>query len=235
MLEGCGRMIGPYRCCTVVCGDCLQLMRELPDGCVDAVITDPPYGLGEAAGKNLSRGLLADPTDYGYATWDDEPCPQLAIDEIRRVSITQVIFGGNFFHLPPTPCWLVWDKRNNGDFADCELAWTNLPKAIRIIHWLWNGMIRKNHEERFHPTQKPLGVMEWCIQQAGNLETILDPFLGSGTTAVAAKKLGRHFLGFEISPEYCRIAEERIALVEAQPTLFEKPAEQMTLNREEGT
>lgn len=132
--------------------------------------------------------------------------------------------------LPQSRCWLVWDKQNgNNDYADCELAWTNLDKAVRRIYWQWHGMIRKGDDERVHPTQKPEGVMAWCIQQAGMPETILDPFLGSGTTAVAAKKLGRHFLGFEISPEYCRIARERIALVEAQPSLFEPKPEQLEI------
>lgn len=226
----CGRKIGPYDCCSVVCGDCLELMREIPDGVVDAVITDPNYGIREARKDNASRSCLAVSRDYPIESWDDVPCNPEQIAEIRRISIHQVIFGGNYFELPPTSCWLVWDKQNgDNDFADCELAWTNLDKAVRRIYWQWHGMIRKGNEDRFHRTQKPLGVMEWCIRQAGNPQTIVDPFAGSGTTLVAAKKLGRHFLGFEISEEYCKIARERIARIEAQPTLFESKPEQMKL------
>ena len=226
-MTGCGRKLGPYDCCTVIQGDCLELMKALPDGCVDACITDPPYGIGEARANNPSRSCLATSRNYGVSDWDDTPCSAEALDALRRISVVQVIFGGNYFSLPPTKCWLVWDKQNGeNDFADCELAWTNLDKAVRRIYWQWHGMIRKNNEERFHPTQKPLGVMEWCIRQAGNPETILDPFLGSGTTAVAAKKLGRHFLGFEISETYCQIARERIALVDMQPSLFQPQPEQ---------
>lgn len=226
---GCGRKIGPYDCCSVVCCDCLEAMRVLPDGCVDAVITDPPYGIGESNERALSRGKMAPARDYGHFDWDKEPASAEQIAELRRISRSQVIFGGNYFDLPPSSCWLVWDKLNgDNDFADCELAWTNLKKAVRRIRWLWNGMIRQDSEERFHPTQKPLGVMMWANQQL-EAKTILDPFCGSGTTLVAAKKLGRHFLGFEISEEYCRIARERIALAEAQPSLFEAAAEQLRL------
>jgi predicted RNA methylase len=184
----CERKIGPFDCCSVVQGDCLELMKQLPDGCVDAVITDPPYGIREASGKNASRGHKAAARNYGVSDWDDSPCSTEQISELRRVSGVQVVFGGNYFELPPSKCWLVWDKRTKSDFSDCELAWTNLPT-----------------------------------------DTILDPFAGSGTTLVAAKKLGRHFIGFEISPEYCQIARDRLARIDAQPSLFTQPPQQMTI------
>jgi DNA modification methylase len=226
----CTRKIGPYPCCSVVEGDCLELMKALPDGCVDAVITDPPYGIGESNEKNLSRGKKATPKDYGHYEWDNEPASPEAISELRRVSRLQVVFGGNYFELPPSSCWLVWDKQNGAnDFADCELAWTNLDKAVRRIYWMWNGMIRRGNEERFHPTQKPLGVMKWCIEQAGFPETILDPYAGSGTTGAAAKELGIHYLLFEREPRNVEISRKRIALVEAQPNLFQPKAEQLSL------
>jgi DNA modification methylase len=227
---GCGRKIGDFDCCSVVEGDCLGLLSVLGDKSISAIITDPPYGIREARANNPSRSCLAQSRDYGVSAWDDQPCSPEQIAAIRRVSRKQVIFGGNYFELPPSSCWLVWDKQNGAnDFADCELAWTNLDKAVRRIYWQWHGMIRQGNEERFHPTQKPEGVMRWCIQQAGDVDTILDPFCGSGTTLVAAAKLGRHFLGFEISPEYCAIARKRIAAVEAQPNLFAPKAEQLAL------
>lgn len=196
----------------VICGDADDVFRELPDGCFDAVVTDPPYGLREARGKNKSRGQLATPKDYGVSDWDDKPCSPEQLAHMRRVSQWQVIFGGNFFELPPSSCWLVWDKLNSGDFADCELAWTNLKKAIRCIRHRWNGMIREGNEKRYHPTQKPLAVMRWCIRQLpDDVKLILDPFGGSGTTAIAALHEGRHCLVIEQDPAYCEVIRNRVA------------------------
>ena len=213
--------------CTLYQGDCLEIMPTL--GKVDAVVTDPPYGLGEAAGKNLSRGNLALVGDYGSLDWDNEPCSAEKIDAMRAISRWQIIFGGNYFNLPPTPCWLIWDKKNgNNDFADCELAWTNLRKAVRRIEWLWNGMIRKGDDVRQHPTQKPVGVMEWCIKHLPDTsETILDPFMGSGTTGVACVKTGRKFIGIELEPKYFDVACKRIEDAYKQPDMFVPQPEKM--------
>ena len=206
---------------TLYCADCMEILPTL--GKVDAVVTDPPYGLGESnRKKHMSRGQLADPVDYGDYDWDERPCSPEQITAMRICSRHQIIFGGNYFNLPPTPCWLVWDKLNGeNDFADCELAWTNLDKAVRRIRWLWNGMIRRGHEERYHPTQKPLGVIEWCINHLPpETLTILDPFMGSGTTGVACAKLGRKFIGVEIEERYFSIACRRIEEAYRQPRLF---------------
>lgn len=191
-------------------GDCIEIMRAMPDGAFDAVVTDPPYGLGEAAGKNKSRGKVAPARDYGDADWDDQPATPEQIAEIRRVSRWQIIFGGNYFELPPQSCWLVWDKLNSGDFADCELAWTNLPRAVRRIAWRWNGMIREGKEPRYHPTQKPVGVMLWSLEWLPDGKTILDPFAGSGTTGVAAIRQGRTFVGIEREREHFDTACARL-------------------------
>jgi DNA modification methylase len=190
-------------------GDCSKILPLL--GKVDAVVTDPPYGIGEAAGKNRSRNQLAKATDYGDDTWDDQPCSPEMISAIRDSSKWQIIFGGNYFQLPPSSCWLIWDKLNSGDFADCEIAWTNLKKAIRIKRHRWNGMIREGSEERVgHPTQKPLELIIWCIGHVEIATTILDPFTGSGTTGVAAIRLKRRFIGIEIEEKYCKIAAKRL-------------------------
>ena len=209
---------------TLHCGDCREILPTLPK--VDAVVTDPPYGIGENSRKVASRGKLARPIDYGDFDWDREPPDAEIIRLIRSRSIWQIFFGGNFFELPPSSCWLVWDKKNGtNDFADCELAWTNLPKAVRRIEWLWNGMIRKGDDVREHPTQKPEGVMMWCIEQLpADAQSILDPFMGSGTTGVAAVKLGRKFIGIEIEPKYFDIACRRISEALKKPDMFiEKP------------
>jgi DNA modification methylase len=195
---------------TLILGDCRDILPTLSG--VDAVVTDPPYGIGEAAGKNKSRSNLAVARDYGDDAWDNEPCSPEIIAEIRRCSEWQIIFGGNYFQLPPSSCWLVWDKQNGeNDFADCELAWTNLQKAVRRIYWRWAGMLRKGSEDRVHPTQKPVGVMEWCLSHLpATVETVLDPFAGSGTTGVACVRRGLRFIGIEREPKYFEIALRRI-------------------------
>jgi site-specific DNA-methyltransferase (adenine-specific)/modification methylase len=205
---------------TLYLGCCQEILPTL--GKFDACITDPPYGIGEAAGKNASRTNKAVAKDYGFATWDDKPIS----DELILLAISKgenaVVFGGNYYALPPTSCWLVWDKENgDNDFADCELAWTNMKKAVRRLRFMWNGMLRQNNEQRGdHPTQKPIGVMKWCIKQAGMPDTIIDPFMGSGTTGVAAVQMGRKFTGIEINETYFDIACRRIEEAQRQLRLF---------------
>ena len=202
-------------------GDCRDILPTL--GKVDAVITDPPYGIGEAAGKNKSRGKLAVAKDFGNDTWDDEPISDELIQTVRGAGKWVVIFGGNYYALPPAKCWLVWDKENGDtDFADCELAWTNLPKAVRRIRYMWNGMLRANGEQRGdHPTQKPVGVMSWAINHVPPpCSSILDPFMGSGTTGVACANLGRSFIGIEREPKYFDIACRRIDDAQRQQRMF---------------
>jgi DNA modification methylase len=192
-------------------GDCRDVLPSLSG--VDAVVTDPPYGIGEAAGKNKSRGNLAVAKDYGCDSWDDKPMCGDVLAEVLRVATWQIIFGGNYYDLPPTSCWLVWDKLNGtNDFADCELAWTNLKKAVRRIQFRWNGMIRDGYDgERVHPTQKPVDVMQWCLSHLpANSDVILDPFMGSGTTGVACIRTGRKFIGIEKEKKYFDIAVKRI-------------------------
>jgi len=227
----------------IILGDCLDVMREMPDKCVDLVLTDPPYGIGEAAGKNRTRGSSAGAnkwkgsrnttgvgvpsTDFGYSEWDDKiPSPE-HFREILRVSKNQIIFGGNYFieHLSNSPCWLVWDKDNGTtDFADCELAWTSFKTAVRKFKYRWNGMLQedmKNKEKRIHPTQKPVALFEWILKlysKPGDI--ILDPFLGSGTTVAACINLERQYIGIEISPDYVFAAEQRIKKATAQRRMF---------------
>jgi len=195
-------------------GDCREILPQLPS--VGLVLTDPPYGIGEARGKNKSRSNLAAAKDYGIASWDDAPPSEETFIAIRNKGRYQIIFGGNYFPLPPSKCWLVWDKVNGAsDFADCELAWTNLDKAVRKISWVWQGMLQQDmgrKEYREHPTQKPLAVIKWAIEQAPeDCGRILDPFMGSGTTLVAAKQLGRRAIGIEIEERYCELIATRLA------------------------
>lgn len=214
-------------------GDCREVLPLLPKH--DLLLTDPPYGIGESSAKVESRQrggklgtllgykgrAMADQKDYGVFNWDQAPPSADLIDAMRATCKWQVIFGGNYFGLPASSCWLVWDKLNgDNDFADCELAWTNWPKAVRRIQWRWNGMLRQGNEARYHPTQKPRQVMVWAISLAPSAETVLDPFMGSGTTGVACAELGRQFTGIERERKYFDIACERIARAQAQGTLL---------------
>lgn len=201
-------------------GDCRDILPFLPK--VDACVCDPPYGIGENHKKVASRGKLATPKDYGAFEWDAVPIDGPTVRMLRDCSQWQIIFGGNYFELGPTSCWLVWDKQNgDNDFADCELAWTNLPKAVRRIYWRWNGMIRKGSDERVHPTQKPVGVMRWCLEQLpATATTICDPFMGSGTTGVACVREGKRFIGIEREPQYFDAAIKRISDAIATPDML---------------
>jgi len=216
----------------VVCGDCLDVLREIPDGAVDAVVTDPPYGINADAKQsnraNKRHGnLITTSRDYGVSDWDSSRPTQEAVDAWLRVSSEQVVFGGNYMAdmLPPSASWLVWDKDNgtNG-YADFELAWTSHKSAARKIRWRWHGMLqdeRLPREEREHPTQKPQGVMLWVIENyTPDGGVVIDPYCGSGSTGVAALARGRRFIGIEREASYCAIARRRIADAAAQGSLF---------------
>lgn len=195
----------------LILGDCMEVLPTLT--AVDAVVTDPPYGIGITRSNRLavSRGM-------GGGTWDDAPADMSWLLPMRKPAI---VWGGNYFSLPPTRAPLVWDKDNAGrDFADFEMAWSNLDMVARRI--VYRPMNMDGGKE--HPTQKPIAVMEWCLGFLPDAQTILDPFMGSGTTGVACAKLGRKFVGIEIEPRYFDIACRRIEEAYRQPRLFADPA-----------
>lgn len=207
---------------TLLQDDCLQSLKKIQDQSI-YVVTDPPYGIGENSYRVANRAKLAKTKDYGEFDWDKERVSKEYIDEILRIAIEAVIFGGNFYSdwLPVSASWIIWDKENSGGFADCELAWTSHKRAARKISWMWNGMIRRGNEERFHPTQKPLGVMRWVIENYTPAEAmVIDPFMGSGTTGVACMQLGRGFIGIEKKHEYFVVAQDRIQKARMQMSLF---------------
>lgn len=210
--------------------DCMDGMRLMKEQGIKAdwIITDPPYGIGEDGKKNHSRSNKAQATLFTPKKWDKERPRKQYFDIMREISNEQVIFGGNYFAdmLPPTSCYIVWDKENGeNDFADCELAWCSHKSAVRLIKYRWSGMLQgnmKHKEKRIHPTQKPLPVIEWILNKytkEGDL--ICDPFMGSGTTAVACHKLQRRFIGFELDKEYYDLANERIEEVKNQLSIFD--------------
>jgi len=195
---------------TIYHADCRQILPML--GRFDLLMADPPYGINAGdQRRQKSRTKLALATDYGPNEWDKEPVESWVIDLARSLCQKQIIFGGNYYQLPPCKGPLVWDKENTGDFADGEMAWNNLGCALRIKRHMWNGMLRKGSEDRWHPTQKPLEVIQWAIMQAGDVETILDPWAGSGTTGHAAKNLGKRAVLIEREERYCEIAAARLA------------------------
>jgi site-specific DNA-methyltransferase (adenine-specific) len=209
-------------------GDCLEIMPQLQDR-FDLCFTDPPYGIGEAAGKSKSRGNFTKKKteknpkgtpiksiDYGNSPWDNKIPDKAVFDLIFSLSDNQIIFGGNYFveYLKNSPCWIVWDKDNTGDFADAELIYTSFKTAVRIFKFRWNGMLQqdmKHKEKRYHPTQKPVKLCENILSQYSEAaQSILDPFAGVGSLVVAAEGLGHPWVACEREEAYCEIAAKRI-------------------------
>ena len=200
--------------CTIYNADAKQVVPFLNR--FDLLLTDPPYGIGESSKNHRSRDKLASGKEYEKSDWDDAPPVGWFIEQAKDLSKTQILWGGNYFGLGATSCWLVWDKDNGAsDFADCELAWTNMRKAVRKFQYRWAGILQErqgaDREVRVHPTQKPLPLMKWCIGLVPEAKTILDPFMGSGTTLVAAKQEGRKAIGIEINESYCESAAKRLS------------------------
>jgi site-specific DNA-methyltransferase (adenine-specific)/modification methylase len=197
---------------TLYLGDCLDIMPTLDK--VDAVITDPPYGIGESGGKARTRGKKE--ANHVRLEWDNETPSQAHFDALFEVSTEQAIFGANYFsdkNFPPTMGWIYWDKCMGGDFSDGELIFTSRQKALKTIKSPQNSVNRQ------HPVQKTIKVMERVINLF-SAETILDPFMGSGTTGVACMNMGRRFVGIELEPKYFDIACERIVQAQKQGDLF---------------
>ena len=217
---------------TLYLGDCLEVLpSDLHIRGDVSVVSDPPYGIKYSHG--IGGGKLARSTQFDHhpVEGDDRPFDPSPWIRFERV----VLFGANHYasRLPDSSFWLVWDKRDgvcSNDQADCEMAWVKGKGNARIIRHLWNGMLKQSErgEIRYHPTQKPVAVMEWAIKQSRSdtwinaLErmTILDPYMGSGTTGVAATRLALPFIGVEIEPKYFDIACERIENAQRQERLF---------------
>ena len=212
----------------LILGDCLQVMPLL--GRFDACITDPPYGIGadeEQRSAALSRIAAGGKSKagrgwklYAETAWDkDRPAPE-AFAAILTCSKEQIIWGGNYFAdlLPPTMRWLAWDKgQRDFSLADMELAWTSQQKAVRVFTY---GRGKAVQDGKVHPTQKPVALMEWCLGFLPDAKTILDPFMGSGTTLVACQRMGRAGTGIELDPDYFDIACRRVDEAARQPDLL---------------
>lgn len=188
-------------------GDCMDVLPMLQR--VDAVITDPPYGIGASAGTGKYGKLKVESS--GDLMWDKKTPSGGVLEAVTGIAGRSVIFGGNYFSLPASRNFFIWDKGagfKGRDFAECEMAWCSWDANARVFSY--DPLARGDYRNKQHPTQKPIALMKWCIDQAGNPQTILDPFMGSGTTGVAAVQMGRQFIGIEREPRYFEIACRRI-------------------------
>jgi site-specific DNA-methyltransferase (adenine-specific) len=203
-------------------GDCREILPTLGGEMV--CISDPPYGIAYKSPAGRGQTVRGDYPVIAGDTQPFDPEPFLGFSQV-------VLFGANHYadKLPASAKWLVWDKRDGGtpnNNSDCELAWVKEGGSARLIRHLWNGMLKASEREsqRVHPTQKPVAVMEWVIEQATKAgDTVFDPFMGSGTTGVAAVKLKRGFVGIEIDQKYFDISCRRIADALTRPDLFAEP------------
>ncbi len=206
---------------TLYQGDCLDVLKTLDAGSIDAVVTDPPYGINfDTDYRRFTGGVSNKRFAHAKVANDDrpfDPSPFLSFAPIV------VMFGANnFSDRLPKGSWLIWDKRQGTKplmTSDGEAAWCSKGHGVYIFNHVWDGFLRGNEQgiERVHPTQKPISLMSWVLEKYTKPgDTILDPFMGSGTTGVACVKTGRNFIGCEIDPGYFKIAERRIAEAQMQ-------------------
>ena len=231
--------------------DCMEGMKQFPDKYFDLAVVDPPYGInvtGTPGGGNkqwipfggvqhksavqnrlatIGGGLAVPPKSY--KAFDDSHIPDAAyFSELERVAKHRIIFGGNYFldHLGATECLIVWDKKRRGlNFADCEIAWTDIKQPCRIFEFKWNGMLQEdmtNKEYRIHPTQKPMKLYEWILATfAKDGDVILDTHVGSASSLIACQRTGHEYVGFEIDQDYYEMAQKRLNTDGAQTTLWQ--------------
>lgn len=208
------------------CCDCREVLPTLAQ--VDCVLTDPPYGIGRekgmgGGGTDASGRYQRRPKNYA-GDWDSERPPRELLAAVASAGRIAIIWGGNYFAdaLPVGGRWLFWDKLNSmPSYSDGEMAWTSIPGAsVKKFVQCSNGLASLCDGERVHPTQKPLALMRWCLEQAGKPAVTLDPFMGSGSAGVAAVEMGLQFIGIERDPKYFEIACRRIEQAQKQVSLF---------------
>lgn len=196
--------------------DCMEYMATVPDKYFDLAIVDPPYGI--SINHNMGRRKGDKPSNYKKVTWDDSTPPDEYFEQLFRISKNQIVWGANYFRMPPTKCFIVWRKpqiSENVSFSMLEYAWSSFDSTSKE----WIGMSAE--ADRIHPTQKPVALYEWIFQHyAKQGDKILDTHLGSGSSRIAAYNLGFDFVGCEIDKEYFEKQEERFAKHTAQTSLF---------------
>jgi site-specific DNA-methyltransferase (adenine-specific) len=224
------------------CGDCMEYMATLPGKAFELAIVDPPYGIKVAPKGTVGsqpkpghkrNGVAARNTEFKIVDWDNSIPDKTYFSELGRVSKDQIIWGGNYFPLPPTQGVIVWDKMNDGnDFADFEMAWTSFKKAARFFRFRWNGMLQgdmKNKEIRIHVCQKPAALYKWLLSRyAKPGDRILDTHGGSGSSVIACLDMGFPIVWIEKDADYYESALKRIKDFASQPKLFDEPAQTFT-------
>jgi|LGOV01.1.fsa_nt_gb site-specific DNA-methyltransferase (adenine-specific) len=200
--------------------DCLETMSRMKDNSVDLILTDPPYGINASSNSLGLRKEHTHKRKWDKKNWDKETPVKEIFDEIFRVSKHQIIWGGNYFDIPPCKNYIIWDKKITGNvpFAHCEMAWTSYSNAPT----LYSLAVQSISEDKVHPTQKPLKLFDYCIREAikndSEIKTIYDPFAGSGTALIVAKSLGLDYIGSELDKDYYNIIQKRLSAV--QGSLF---------------
>ena len=195
-------------------GDCMEYMKTMPDKCVELAICDPPYGIGITDSGRLGR------YNANALRWDDAVPSKSYFDELFRISKNQIIWGGNYFYLPPTRGFIIWDKKQpqGVSFASCEFAWTSFDTSAKTFYLSPMNM----DEMRIHPTQKPIALYKWLLTNyARPGDKILDTHVGSASSLIACHQLGFQYWGFELDPDYYQAASERLERAKAQVSMLD--------------
>lgn len=200
----------------MILGDCMDLMAGLPDKAFELAIVDPPYGINIAKEKPRKSGRW----NYIPKQWDNATPKQEYFDELSRVSKNQIIWGGNYFPLPPSRCWIIWDKQQPVDnFADGEMAWTNFDEVVSFFRYSFSA-----NKDKIHPTQKPVALYKWLLSKyAKPGDKILDTHGGSGSSAIACIDSGYQMTWIEKDEDYYDAAVNRVKEFARQPRLIDAP------------
>lgn len=215
----------------IILGDCMDVMREIPDKYFELAIVDPPYGIGEDSDKIKEYNKTSckswknrKPKEYTKKNWDNTTPNESYFNELFRISQNQIIWGGNYFteYLYPSGSWIIWDKQVvMPTFSDGEMAWCSIKNSIKFARFLWAGYRKCEETERFHPTQKPIALYRWLLQNyAKPGDKIIDTHSGSGSCAIACHIEKHDFLAIEKDPDYHAASVKRLDEVRAQGVLF---------------
>ena len=199
--------------------DCMEALKQMPDKCIDLCICDPPYGIGMDGGNVGYKGF----NNFTKKDWDKAIPDKEYFDELFRVSRNQIVWGGNYFPLPPTRCFIIWDKGEgfyNRTYAECEMAWTSFDKNAKIFKR--DPLAKGDYRGKINPCQKPIPLYKWLLKNyAKQGDKILDTHVGSASCLIACHQMGFEYLGFEIDEEYYNKAVERLETVKAQASIFD--------------
>ena len=210
--------------------DCVEGLKRFSDNYFDLAIVDPPYGLNISALSNYGESGGTDKRwntnkkdFYKPKEWDKNIPTAEYFEQLKRVSKNQIVWGWNYYvsYFNDCPSYIVWNKEASGNYSDCEIAWCSIKGTNKIFKWLWNGFRKQQPEARIHPTQKPVALYDWILEQYGSdANLILDTHVGSGSSRIACNKAGKQFVGFEIDKDYYEAQEKRFKDFVSQLRMF---------------